>query len=62
MFDIPDRSGSRPNRFDVMPARGSEVLELAAPSVEEKASWLKALSATGPIANLQQHPRAAELT
>jgi hypothetical protein len=45
-----------------MPAEGSEVLELAAPSVEEKASWLKALSATAPIANLQQHPRAAELT
>jgi hypothetical protein len=44
-----------------MPAGGSEVLELAATSVEEKASWLKALSATAPIADLQQHPRAAEL-
>jgi hypothetical protein len=45
-----------------MPAEGSEVYELAASSVEEKASWLKALSTTALIANLQQHPRAAELT
>jgi hypothetical protein len=61
VFDIPDRSRSRPNRIDVMPAEGNVVLELAAATAEEKSSWLQALSATAPMADLRQHPRAAEL-
>jgi hypothetical protein len=44
-----------------MPAEGSEVLELAAATSEEKESWLQALYATAPKADLRQHPRAAEL-
>jgi hypothetical protein len=61
VFDIPDRPSSRPNRFDVMPARGNEVLELAAASTEETTSWLHALSVTAHMTDVRQHPRAAEL-
>jgi hypothetical protein len=60
VFDIPLRSRSRKYRFDVMLVEGDEIVELAAATAEEKASWLRALCTAAPIAELRQHPRAAE--
>ena len=56
VFDIPERRMARSNRFDVRAADGT-LLELSAPTAEEKRSWILALSSVVASAGLEEHPR-----
>jgi hypothetical protein len=57
-IDVPDRGGlKRGNRIDIFSSDG-KLLSVAAPTPEDKASWLAALGAVAEARPLAQHPRS----
>ena len=61
VFDVPNRAGARPHRFDIAVRSneaGKSTLPVAAPSADMKQQWLTAIASASCIAPLSKHAQS----
>ena len=60
VFDVPNRAGARPHRFDiaVRDESGKNTLAVAAPSADMKQQWVTAIASASCVAPLSKHSQS----